>query len=271
MFDLTRTDDSYDSEDDEDYVPSAAESDGGISEGEDGAESDVEAGVAKKTKKGKRQAAASRKRRDGMKLDEEMGVGEASPEDKVAEETNELAETKKADLLWADFLKDVEPPPKMRSAQASPTTSNPKPAATPVAATPGEKKVKITKVMNFAGETVLVDKEVDADSKEAKSYAGGSTSPPGAQPLLPGTKRPAGIKNVLGQLLNKKQKLSVLDKSKLDWEKYKKEQGIEEEIQTHNRGKDGYLEKQAFLQRADLRQFEIEKNLRAKTRVNRIV
>ena len=29
------------------------------------------------------------------------------------------------------------------------------------------------------------------------------------------------------------------DKSKLDWEKFKSDQGIDEELQIHNRGKEG--------------------------------
>ncbi|CAN7938040.1 unnamed protein product [Ixodes hexagonus] len=283
-FDLTRPADSSESEDDDDYVPSAEESEGDLSDaGNDDADSDVEDGTAKKTKKGgKTRGSVSKKRRGGMKFDQQETDREASPQPsaKATEEPTELSceEKQKADLLWADFLKDVGPLPKKGSPQAqtpaATSSPTPTPKPEPATATPSvEKKVKITKVMNFAGETVLVDKEVDADSKEAQCHAKDSASPSSgsATALLPGTKRPAGAKSVLNQLLNKKQKLSVLEKSRLDWERHKREKGIEEEIQTHNRGKDGYLEKQAFLQRADLRQFEIEKDLRAKARVTRLV
>lgn len=54
----------------------------------------------------------------------------------------------------------------------------------------------------------------------------------------------------------------------MDWDNFKKQEDIEEEINSHNRGKDGYLEKQDFLQRADFRQFEIEKQLRNSSRRN---
>lgn len=47
-----------------------------------------------------------------------------------------------------------------------------------------------------------------------------------------------GISNILGQL-NKKNKLTTLEKSKLDWTTYKQEEGIEEEIRNHNKGKHG--------------------------------
>lgn len=77
-----------------------------------------------------------------------------------------------------------------------------------------------------------------------------------------------GLASVLNKL-GKKDKLSTLEKSKLDWNKFKQNEGIDEEIKTFNRGKDGYLEKQDFLQRTDLRQFEIEKQLRSTKRTFR--
>ncbi|KAH8020212.1 hypothetical protein HPB51_025396 [Rhipicephalus microplus] len=111
-----------------------------------------------------------------------------------------------------------------------------------------------------------VDKEVAADSKEARLFVQQKETPQAKSPVLPGKRKPIGVGNVLNQLFNKKQKISTLEKSKLDWDNYKKSEGLVEDLQSHNRGKDGYLEKQAFLQRADVRQFEIEKTLRAKNR-----
>lgn len=136
-----------------------------------------------------------------------------------------------------------------------------------------EEKVKITKVFKFAGEEVKVEKEVSIDSAEARislssaensEKTGNSGSPAGrGSGRGRGFKRAGlgGISSVLGQL-GKKAKISTLEKSKLDWDNYKKQENLEEEISTHNKGKDGYLERQDFLQRADLRQFEIEKQLR---------
>lgn len=60
--------------------------------------------------------------------------------------------------------------------------------------------------------------------------------------------------------------MGTLDKSKIDWDSYVKEEGIKEELETHNKGKDGYVEKQMFLERADYRRFEIEKAAREKSR-----
>ncbi|TPX43217.1 hypothetical protein SeMB42_g04807 [Synchytrium endobioticum] len=45
------------------------------------------------------------------------------------------------------------------------------------------------------------------------------------------------------------QKLTSLEKSKLDWQQFVAKEGIADELKLHN--KDGYLERRAFLQRAD--------------------
>ncbi len=65
-----------------------------------------------------------------------------------------------------------------------------------------------------------------------------SASQGGAAPR--GRGRGGGLSAVLSQI-GKKSKISTLEKSKLDWERYKSDEGLNEEIQTHNRGKDGYV------------------------------
>lgn len=138
-----------------------------------------------------------------------------------------------------------------------------------------QEKVKITKIFEFAGEEVKVEKEVLLDSVEARlslsmadnsANSAESTSPVSRGRGRGGIRRGlSGISSVLGQI-GKKAKISTLEKSKLDWDNFKKQENIEEELTTYNRGKDGYLERQDFLQRADLRQFEIEKELRNSSR-----
>ncbi|KAM9503015.1 craniofacial development protein 1-like isoform 1-T1 [Salvelinus alpinus] len=75
-------------------------------------------------------------------------------------------------------------------------------------------------------------------------------------------KRPAGMGSILNRLGGKKQKMSTLEKSKMDWDAFKDEEGIGDELAIHNRGKEGYVEKKNFLQRVDHRQFEQEKKVR---------
>ena len=52
-------------------------------------------------------------------------------------------------------------------------------------------------------------------------------------------KRAVGMSGILGQIGGKKQKMSTLEKSKMDWDTFKSEEGITEELAIHNRGKEG--------------------------------
>ncbi|GMN55081.1 hypothetical protein TIFTF001_024204 [Ficus carica] len=112
----------------------------------------------------------------------------------------------------------------------------------------GRGKVEITEVRDFAGQDIEVKKLVDADSKEA----------------LEKTKvaAPSAVDAVLEQI-KKKQKLSVLDKTKKDWGEYKGEnKGLEEELDAYKKSSNQYLEKVSFLQRTDYREFERERDAR---------
>lgn len=91
-------------------------------------------------------------------------------------------------------------------------------------------------------------KEVDATSKEAKSFLKQTekekpqalvTSAETPLPAGSGIKRTSGMSSLLGKIGAKKQKMSTLEKSKLDWESFKEEEGIGEELAIHNRGKEG--------------------------------
>lgn len=72
-----------------------------------------------------------------------------------------------------------------------------------------------------------------------------------------------GIDQVLASL-DAPKKVSTMEKTSMDWDKFKEVEGIEEEL--HQYTKDGYIEKQEFLQRVDVKQFEIEKAERDKKR-----
>ncbi|KAG2378263.1 hypothetical protein C9374_008406 [Naegleria lovaniensis] len=76
------------------------------------------------------------------------------------------------------------------------------------------------------------------------------------------TKIPKSATSKLDQALakiNEKRKTTI-SQSKEDWKQFKKQEGIEHELQQYR--KDGYLEKQAFLERTEMREFEIGKDLR---------
>ncbi|XP_045674791.1 craniofacial development protein 1 isoform X1 [Phyllostomus hastatus] len=303
------SDDVSSSEEDEDYVPSGEEySEDDVNELVKEDEVDGEEQTQKtKGKKRKAQSIPARKRKPGGLLleeeeeeedvSEESGASSSEEEHTAAEQGedtgSEAARKKKEDELWASFLNDVGPKSKVspspqvkvciqptepyqlglqKTEETEETSSNKLLVKTEKLEKPKEtEKVKITKVFDFAGEEVRVTKEVDATSKEAKSFfkQNDQEKPqadvPSALPSLPagsGLKRSSGMSSLLGKIGAKKQKMSTLEKSKLDWESFKEEEGIGEELAIHNRGKEGYIERKAFLDRVDHRQFEIERDLR---------
>ncbi|TMW44048.1 hypothetical protein DOY81_010872 [Sarcophaga bullata] len=224
------------------------------------------------------------------------GKGKTLEKDELVSDEEDKTRT---NALWADFLKDVTP--KASSSKVSHTNTEGDNKAESLASKKQvlnskieakdqhnesstkskqeeSKKTTVTEVLDFAGEEVHIEREVDASSIKENKAA--TTQPVKKQPfgrIMPG----AGIKRTIssagpgvsgggiGSFLNqlgKKKKISVLEKSQMDWNSFKQTEGIDEQLQTFNKGKDGYLERQDFLQRTDLRQFEIEKNLRQTTR-----
>uniref|UniRef100_G3MKW5 Craniofacial development protein 1 n=1 Tax=Amblyomma maculatum TaxID=34609 RepID=G3MKW5_AMBMU len=292
-FDPADPGDSSESED-EDYVPRADESDRDASDCGEDFESDVKGPAATTSKRRKRKASPRRERKGGICLDsdeedpshksdtEDAAVGRdkagsngGNDRDDNARESEAVTysaqERAKAESLWSDFLRDANGVPKKRAAVAADPcqASTSSASGRDEAGGSGEKKVTITQLMDFAGETFKVEKKVAADSKEARLFAkeqGNFGTQAQSSSALTGKRQLGGTEGILGHLLSKKTKMSTLEKSKLDWDRFKHEEGISEELKSHNRGKGGYLEKQAFLQRTDERQFEIEKGQRAKSR-----
>ncbi|VDI51521.1 Hypothetical predicted protein [Mytilus galloprovincialis] len=237
-----------------------------------------------KRKRKKKPDILQRKRKGGIKLEGEL-VNKAETEEEIKarkeleenikeeqKQRKEEQEKKKADDLWSSFMSDVGTRPK--KAASSPSVTSPAPSGSKSAtktevkasdSTTTNKKITITKEYDFAGEIVKVTKEVDQNSKEAQSElkkqesVGVSSASPGLSAI--GIKRPGGLGSVLDKI-NKKQKISTLNKSKLDWDQFKKDNKLEEDLTLHNKGKLGYLERQAFLNRTEQREFVKERDLR---------
>ncbi|XP_067158781.1 craniofacial development protein 1 [Apteryx mantelli] len=276
----------YSSGEDEDYVPSGAEySEDDASELV--AEEEEEAAAASprpaRGRRSPRRAAGRKRKKGGLLLEpgekEEEKAQQNNEEEEVdnlkqAERDQEEEEKKKEDALWASFLSDVGQKPKVLTATQVTQTSKAEERSVNKLQEKSKEpekpkdagKLTITEVFDFAGEEVRVTKEVDATSKEAKSFLKQQekmqSGAPASLPTVSGVKRPSGMSSLLGKITSKKQKMSTLEKSKLDWENFKEEEGIGEELAIHNRGKDGYIERKAFLERVDHRQFEIERDIR---------
>jgi hypothetical protein len=94
-----------------------------------------------------------------------------------------------------------------------------------------------------------VTKEVEKDSKEAKQFLKKQEQKQSSEPAAAASssssfqatnKRPAGgLSSLMGVISGKTPKMGCLDKSKMDWNTFVSEQGIKEDLQSHNRGKDG--------------------------------
>ncbi|XP_017791044.1 PREDICTED: craniofacial development protein 1 isoform X2 [Habropoda laboriosa] len=167
-------------EDDEDYVPDGAD-DEPVSEVE--SEGDAESGPEDENDENKRESTkrkgrkrnkttkskTKKHRRTGIKLkdeaDDKEDKGEGNEKSEKKKELTEEEEKKRADSLWADFMKDTEAAPKPK---AETTTNKPKEKSPLIEKPKVEEKVKITKVFEFAGEEVKIEKEVSADSAEAR-------------------------------------------------------------------------------------------------------
>lgn len=293
--------DGYSSNEDADYVPSdgsLSEDDINECEKEDPLNEDDEVphpGSVHKSKKKKKDKSLSRKRKKGVlkvestedtkhKVEADDQSQEETTSTPLQREDDEAKQKKKSDDLWASFLSDVGSRPKPGTAAPhSDSTNKDDSKSSSVTAAPKTEtkpsepvKVTITKVFDFAGEEVRVNKEVAADSREARSFLKsqnsaqecdeteeqGSSLDQSSTPALSGAKRPAGLSGILGRIGGKKQKMSTLEKSKMDWDAFKSEEGISEELAIHNRGREGYVERKNFLERVDHRQFEIEKTVR---------
>ncbi|ODV77353.1 BCNT-domain-containing protein [Suhomyces tanzawaensis NRRL Y-17324] len=141
-------------------------------------------------------------------------------------------------------------------------------------------KIQIESSYTFAGRLITETKLVDADSAEAKAYLNSTASitrVPGQKTIrshvtvlrtIPGTteptelkiklKRPSLIDKFLSTYGSKKQKLSTLEKSRLDWASFVDKRDIADELKLH--GKAGYLDRQDFLGRVqDKRDIEYQK------------
>ncbi|KFM23374.1 Craniofacial development protein 1 [Auxenochlorella protothecoides] len=119
----------------------------------------------------------------------------------------------------------------------------------------GEERVIETR--RFAGKDVTVSRSVPSGGAAAStSGAAGHAAPD----------KKGGLDAMLASLAGPK-KVNVLDKTRSDWTEFKAgDEAIDAELEAHKRSGSQYLEKQAFLQEADVRQYEAERDLRMRGR-----
>ena len=115
-----------------------------------------------------------------------------------------------------------------------------------------EKKetIVVKETREFAGEKVVVETKVLVGSAEHEA--------------MKKRGQKSNLDNLLDKLSGKNKNITTLKKTEVDWGKYKEKEGLEDELATYR--KDGYIEKQGFLQRSDARLEEILKAERQKER-----
>jgi len=135
------------------------------------------------------------------------------------------------------------------SSSATPAAAAPSPSSATASPTPSAKPASLkTAVLSGPSGSSAVDKILNLGKQKASAASG---SPK------------AGLSNIMDKISGgPKKKMSVLDKTALDWKNFKDKEGISEELATFNKGKGGYLEKQKFLQQTDYRQYEAERDMR---------
>ena len=144
-----------------------------------------------------------------------------------------------------------------------------------------EEMITIKRTYVFAGDTITEEKVVPKSSAEAKLYLssqardgqnGSAASQTSKPPLRRPKKRaslfepnPAGtVKGLDAKSSNKGPKLNTIEKSKMDWAGFVDKEGIKDDLDTHGKGKEGYLGRMDFLGRSEAKREEELNNARRK-------
>ncbi|KAI6203252.1 Bucentaur [Aphelenchoides besseyi] len=192
-----------------------------------------------------------------------------SIESKRTKKQKEEKLTKNADDLWAEFLgetstetsKQSTDSPSTSIAQNDPTTSVEK---TETSNEHPERKSSETTDDLFDKLKEEKNENVNDSSVNSSTSADNLTK----NPQSTATKRPwtrtaksSGLDSAIS-FIKRSKGSSVLDKTKKDWDKFVNDKSIKEELESHNRSQNSYLDQQNFLATADLKKFEKEKEIR---------
>ncbi|KAK9491985.1 bucentaur or craniofacial development-domain-containing protein [Lipomyces doorenjongii] len=265
-------DEDYRESEDEDFDPNAA-ADHGVSSSDDEDDAhqkeDIDEGVSRK-----RRAEPGHKLKNKKTKDEE--VNEAAEDIRILTRSQRIMEeaerkstalsgsktTIDAEAVWAT-LREPSSDAANRSAELSSTT-----------AAKEEDMITITETYEFAKNIITKEKKVPRNSAVGQAYlkqlADGekatkseyttteSSTVPGGnsgtqyatkQKLGSGPRKRKGSSLEAMATKGKPTKLNTLEKSKLDWQGFVEEEGIEDDLKRHNKG--GYLHKQDFLSRVE--------------------
>lgn len=252
------SDEDYDEEEDDDYDPSKAEDKVAEESSDDEEMPDYSAvsGVSQVKTRGQiysGQAASTTLRLSGLVPNESRVDVDAL----FSSLTEEAGSSEWRLLLRIDDSNDQSTNRKQQSEKGLETNEE-------------EMQIRIVTTYTFAGRLVRESKLVAADSAEARAYLNSTSGLMASDDdkenhksyvtvirKVQGTEeeRPLRIKLKRSSLIDKflardkKNKLTTLEKSRLDWASFVDKKKIKDDLAQHNKG--GYLEKQAFLNRVE--------------------
>ncbi|CCE85696.1 Piso0_005317 [Millerozyma farinosa CBS 7064] len=275
--DEEQVDEDYDEEEDEDYDPDAKAV-------EPGDESDAESDISDKDERYDYSAIQGAQERlvktRRQRIDEEGGTKRAktSMAHQGLVRQQDLRSSADVDAIFRELKasknESSEWQNKILSSEDSGAGAAQQPTKDSEQEQPlGPKKIKMESSYVFAGRLVTESKFVDADSAEAKAYlnstknvamassgSSAGTRSRSSVPVfrqVPGVdepvqlriklKRPSLIDKFLTSHGSKKNSLSTLEKSRLDWASFVDQKDLQDELKIHNKA--GYLDKQEFLGR----------------------
>lgn len=119
----------------------------------------------------------------------------------------------------------------------------------------GSSTVVVRKTVEYAGEKLEVTTAVERGSAEEKRLRA-------ARELASSKSNLSGLLSEFG----KSTKLSTIEKSRLDWERSKDDEGDAAELERFRKSGAGFVDKQRFLSDVDQRRFEIERAERNRVR-----
>lgn len=244
----SKEDEDYDSEEDEDFNPEEEEE----SDHEEGlANEEVEEKKISKKRKSNGKETQKVKRKRGIALSDEepsprktsqihqQDTGEKPKREGDIQEKGEEKKKQDIDFLW----KELQTSSSTSSTQSTSNSNN--------------SEVKTPDDISVKNKETVVQENKFAP-KATKTFGTESTK----------VKKTSGLNNLLASISSKNKKVSTLEKSQNDWKNFKQKEGIEAELNAHVKGSNAFLEKQAFLHRTELREYERERDLKMKQKIS---
>jgi hypothetical protein len=108
-------------------------------------------------------------------------------------------------------------------------------------------KMQVTEQVQFAGQSVSIVRTLEKSSKEAAAAIEAANR----------IQERSTLDKLVDEIKNPKKGLSAVAKSTYDWEKFKEDKGIGEELSKAAKEK-SFVDKQAFLERVDQRTYDVE-------------